>query len=56
MLSLISVVLSSGSHDPLPVAMVIEGLVSLCNAEVIDVVTLWGVIEGGRGRLSHDSR
>ena len=51
-LSLISGLLSA-SHDPLPVAMVIEGLTALCSSEVVDVVTVWGVL--GQ-RLASDGR
>lgn len=32
--------------DPLPITMVIEGLVALCECEVTDVGTLWGVLGG----------
>ena len=37
--------LNNTSSSPLPVAMVIEGLVALCRSEVTDVATLWGVME-----------
>ena len=52
MLSLVSHVLSQ-SHDPIAVAMVTEGLVILCRAEVVDVVTVWSVLGG---RLGNDRR
>lgn len=55
MLSLISKALSSGYHDTLQVAMAVEGVVSLCVHEVIDVVTVWGVL-GRRGNLASDTR
>lgn len=44
MLRHISRFLKDKSSNPLPVAMVIEGLVSLCQSEVTDVATLWGVL------------
>ena len=45
-----------GSHDSVVVAMAIESLVELCGREVVDVVTLWGVMEeilGKDTRWSH---
>ena len=32
------------SSDPIGQRMMIEGLVALCNAEVVDIVTLWAVL------------
>lgn len=46
MLNHISKFLLVTAGDPLPIAMVIEGLVALCECEVTDVGTLWGVLGG----------
>ena len=53
MLSLISRTLTSSYHDTLQVAMALEGVVLLCQHEVVDVVTVWGVL--GK-RLTSDLR
>lgn len=53
MLSLISRTLTSSYRDTLQVAMALEGVVSLCQHEVVDVVTVWGVL--GK-RLTSDLR
>lgn len=45
MLSHISKLLSVDTGDPLHVVMAIEGLVALCQSEVMDVGTLWGVLD-----------
>lgn len=55
MLSFISRTLSSAYHDTLLVAMALEGVVSLCLHEVVDVVTVWGVLGKG-GKLTSDLR
>lgn len=55
MLSLISRTLSSSYHDTLQVAMAMESVVSLCLHEVVDVVTVWGVLGRG-GKLASDTR
>lgn len=55
MLSLLSRTLSSSYHDTLQVSMALEGVVSLCLHEVVDVVTVWGVLGRG-GRLTADLR
>ena len=55
MLSFISRTLTEGYQDAALVAMAIEGVVSLCLHEVVDVVTVWGVLGRG-GRLTSDSR
>lgn len=55
MLNLISRILSSHYHDALQVAMALEGVVSLCQHEVVDVVTVWTVLGKG-GRLTSDLR
>lgn len=54
MLAFVSQALRTAFHDALQVAMVLEGVVSLCLHEVVDVVTLWGVLE--KGQLSSDRR
>ena len=51
MLSNISKFLLNKESNPLPVAMVIDGLVALCRADVTDVATLWGVLS--KPRHSH---
>ena len=58
MLSHISKFLLVSTSNPLPVAMVIEGLVALCQCEVMDVGTLWGVLGGQHHSktLVHDTR
>ena len=55
MLSLISRTLTSSYQDALQVAMATEGVVLLCEHEVVDVVTVWGVL-GREGRLASDNR
>ena len=55
MLSLLSRTLSSSYHDTIQVAMALEGVVLLCQHEVVDVVTVWGVLGKG-GRLTSDLR
>lgn len=55
MLSLLSRTLTSSYHDTLQVAMALESVVSLCLHEVVDVVTVWGVLGKG-GRLTSDLR
>ena len=55
MLSLVSRALSSGYHDTVQVAMAIDAVVSLCLHEVVDVVTVWGVL-GRQGKLASDTR
>ena len=55
MLSLISRALSSRYHDAVQVAMALEGVVSLCQHEVVDVVTVWAILGKG-GRLTSDLR
>lgn len=59
MLSHISKFLLNSTTNPLPVAMVIEGLVALCHSEVTDVATLWGVLGGShhsQWKLVNDGR
>ena len=55
MLNLISRTLSSRYLDALQVAMALEGVVSLCQHEVVDVVTVWTIL-GKDGRLTSDLR
>ncbi len=55
MLNLISRTLSSRYHDAVQVAMALEGVVSLCRHEVVDVVTVWAVLGKG-GKLTSDLR
>ena len=47
---------SGGTSDPVTVAMAVEGLVSLCKCDVVDVVTVWSVIGEGGGRLGQENR
>ncbi len=55
MLAFISKILTSHYHEAAVVAMALEGVVSLCLSEVVDVVTVWGVLGSGR-KLSSDDR
>ena len=55
MLSLISRTLSSSFQDAFQVTLVLEGVVSLCLHEVVDVVTVWAVLGKGE-KLIYDRR
>ena len=55
MLNLISRTLSSRYHDTAQVAVALEGVVLLCQHEVVDVVTVWAVLGKG-GKLTSDLR
>ena len=55
MLSFISRTLTLGFWDAIQVTMVLEGVVSLCLHEVVDVVTVWEVLGKG-GKLFADKR
>jgi len=55
MLAFISKTLSSHYKDAAVVAMALEGVVSLCLSEVVNVVTVWSVLDRD-GKLTSDLR